>query len=162
MPGGRALAISGVVLGAIGIAALIFVAIMYFRRRRSGSSDAGSSVGGFSPRPTFDQSVFQADKKPGFLDRMRANLPLSRPGTSSSQDSGSIMKGKAAPKKNQISKPTRLSMWPNFWKRSSDALSFKDAAPPTMPTGFGGGARLGGRLSLSVTSRPYANCLGRA
>jgi len=142
MPG-RALAIAGIVLGAIGISALAFVGVMFYRRRRSGSDSASSVGGGYSPT-SFDKSVFEADKRPGFLERMRANLPGTRPGTSGSgRDDSSILKGRAAPKKTQISKPTRLSMWPNFFKRSSDALSFKDAAPPTMPTGIGGGRRIG-------------------
>jgi len=164
MPG-RALAIAGVVLGAIGISALGFVVFMFCRRRRS-YSDSGSSIGGgLSPATTFDKSVFQADKRPGFIERMRANLPGSRPGTSGSgKDDSSIMRSRSgkAPKKTQISKPTRLSMWPNFWKRSSDALSFKDAAPPTMPTGIGGGQRIGKFPLHPLRSRTPANCLGRA
>jgi hypothetical protein len=123
------------VIGVLALAAVIFFMCRRARRRSSGASDTSS-----------DASSALSFEKPGLISRWRNGLPG---GNADRPTSPSQKKKRGAPTKGSIGRPTRVSLWPNFWKRTSSALSFKDVGGPALPPGVAvKGAGRDGRNAL--------------
>ena len=130
---GKALAIVGLILGIVGLGALGFV-FWNMRRQRSARGWRPQS-----PSPASERSVTPAYEKDWFKPKV-GFVEKWRTGVGGNQRSDMASKARGPPKES-ISKPSRISMWPPFWRRTSDRLSFKDVGGPSLPTNNMGGGR---------------------
>ncbi len=130
----KALAIAGLIMGVLGLAALGF-AIWNIRRRRAWGSKAERS----SPRSNISSDKMKSGG--GFIERWWNGLVKEPPDSSrvSSPQEGpggvkAVWPTRArAPPKESIFRSIWLNIWPNRWRPNDDRLSFQDIGIPTMP-----------------------------